>query len=832
MNKVIEVKNVSKKYDIHPEERTYKILQQDLLKKLRNPLNLFSQNNKQKEFWALKNVSFSVNKGEILGIIGQNGSGKSTLLRILGHITSPTKGEVIIRGKVNSLLEAGPGFHLELTGRENVFLNGIILGISRERIAKHFGDIVKFSGIEKFIDTPVKYYSAGMYVRLAFSIALYLETDILLVDEVLSVGDAEFQKRSYKAMEEVTRRENRTIILVSHDLKNVGNLCDRVLLLQNGKIKEFGGSVPVIDKYIAQKNIEFEYKTYPQRGPIHVIYTDTNKLKAIYKINVFKNSEAQRIDKARLEHLESLRLELKRKKVLDVNSGIGNFVPFFIQKNCQVVCLDGRWENIDELRRRYPNLSTGSYVLDVERNTLTNLGFFEVVFCYSSIYHVEKPALVLEKLGRICTEILLLESCITDYSEPLNLWVSESREFNQALHGIGSRPTPSYLITSLHKAGFSYVYFPKKRPKHEDFIFKYQNNMSFSKDGHVIRQIFVASKNEIINNNLQLVSFQKQQTQDPNLENINSKELQKMAKLYYCPQPLLPIPSWMMGILEQKQDFKRQPLKDIWEFISKTKHKHIKTIEIDWYKGIKLNLYPKSQISRSIYIEGCYEPNELYFFSRLLKPGMYFIDIGANFGVYSLFSASILKSDGGVLAIEPSDREYKRLLQQIKLNNFKNIIVLKMALSNQKSIGKLNVASVGYEGHNTLGAFAYPGVTLDKREQVKLDTLDNVVRKSGFKKVDVIKIDVEGAELKVLQGGKKVIKKYQPVILIEISEKTLEQQKASSKEIIHFFNSLSYLIFEFDKKIGLPKISKNKDYNQGENVIALPKSKEKLLTNI
>src|SRR6266478_3262403 len=185
------------------------------------------QGDEVEEFWALKNVNFEVKRGEVLGIIGRNGAGKSTLLKILSHITEPTEGRVLLRGRIASLLEVGTGFHPELTGRENIFLNGAILGMREREVRKKFDEIVAFAEVEKFLDTPVKYFSSGMYVRLAFAVAAHLEPEILVVDEVLAVGDAEFQKKCLGKIGEVSREEGRTVLFVSHNLAAVAELTDR-----------------------------------------------------------------------------------------------------------------------------------------------------------------------------------------------------------------------------------------------------------------------------------------------------------------------------------------------------------------------------------------------------------------------------------------------------------------------------------------------------------------------------------------------------------------------------------------------------------------------------
>ncbi len=206
----------------------------------------------QKDFiWALKDISFRVNKGEALGIIGSNGSGKSTLLKIISRIVRPTNGTVKGNGKLSSLLEVGTGFHEELTGRENIYISGYTLGMKKEEVRRKFNEIVSFSGIEKFLDTPVKRYSSGMYVRLAFAVAAHLEPDILIVDEVLAVGDADFQKKCLSKMREVSQAEGRTILFVSHSMQAINNLCDRALWLDHGTLKEMGRTSVVVNKYIS-----------------------------------------------------------------------------------------------------------------------------------------------------------------------------------------------------------------------------------------------------------------------------------------------------------------------------------------------------------------------------------------------------------------------------------------------------------------------------------------------------------------------------------------------------------------------------------------------------
>jgi lipopolysaccharide transport system ATP-binding protein len=209
--------------------------------------------------WALKDVNFDVNQGEVLGIIGRNGAGKSTLLKILSKVTAPTKGSIKIRGRIASLLEVGTGFHPELTGRENIFLNGAILGMTKSEIRSKFDEIVAFSGVEKYIDTPVKRYSSGMYVRLAFAVAAHLEPEILIVDEVLAVGDAEFQKKCLGKMKDVSS-QGRTVIFVSHNMSAVKSLCNRAIVLEKGEVVYMGETDQAVSKYLGSANGILNFK--------------------------------------------------------------------------------------------------------------------------------------------------------------------------------------------------------------------------------------------------------------------------------------------------------------------------------------------------------------------------------------------------------------------------------------------------------------------------------------------------------------------------------------------------------------------------------------------
>ncbi len=259
MDPIIQIKNIGKKYVITHQRGGYVALRDVLASVAKNPFRFLKHKAKavvgkggREEFWALRGVSVDIQQGETIGVIGSNGAGKSTLLKILTGITPPTEGEVILRGRVVSLLEVGTGFHPELSGRENIFLNGAILGMTRKEIADKFSEIVAFAGVERFLDTPVKYYSSGMYVRLAFSVAAHMEPDILLVDEVLAVGDAEFQKKCLGKMGEVTKAQGRTILFVSHNLTAVAAICKKVIVMEAGKMIKYDEAQAAIDFYRAR----------------------------------------------------------------------------------------------------------------------------------------------------------------------------------------------------------------------------------------------------------------------------------------------------------------------------------------------------------------------------------------------------------------------------------------------------------------------------------------------------------------------------------------------------------------------------------------------------
>lgn len=291
-NTVINVNNLGKKYLIGERVKSYKTLRDSIAASFGRISKSMRPNNNgshRKEFWALRDVSFEVKQGDVIGIIGHNGAGKSTLLKLLSRITEPTEGYADIHGRIGSLLEVGMGFHQELTGRENLYLSGAILGMKKSDIDLRFDEIVAFAGVEAFVDTPIKHFSSGMMLRLAFAVAAHLEPDIFLVDEVLAVGDLEFQKKCLNKMEDVAT-QGRTVLFVSHNMGSIKELCKTALVLKNGKIDYEGDVVQGIHHYSRNiMNIDAEYKVeFGNKGFIRLFINDGEGDASIYNTETFE----------------------------------------------------------------------------------------------------------------------------------------------------------------------------------------------------------------------------------------------------------------------------------------------------------------------------------------------------------------------------------------------------------------------------------------------------------------------------------------------------------------------------------------------------------------
>lgn len=378
MKPIIEVKGIGKKYNINHHKGGYVALRDVITNVFKNPFSFLKTKTKEvfgidtkEEFWALKDINFEVMKGEVIGIIGRNGAGKSTLLKILSQITPPTTGEIRINGTVGSLLEVGTGFHPELTGRENIFLNGAILGMKNKDIIRKFDEIVKFADIEKFLDTPVKYYSSGMYVRLAFSVAAHMDTDILIIDEVLAVGDSDFQKKCLGKMEEITKSEGRTILFVSHNMVTVKQLCTKSILFSKGQIKMIGKTDDVIEAYMnAKPDTDRQESTYVQS--VNIASASGTRFTDIEISNINGDKGLKSSDKLRVK----LKYDSDKKEpinnariVITISSEFSKNVVLRLDSDVTAKTIEGKLrpsgEIICETEGRI-NLIEGLYIVDTD----------------------------------------------------------------------------------------------------------------------------------------------------------------------------------------------------------------------------------------------------------------------------------------------------------------------------------------------------------------------------------------------------------------------------------------------------------------------------------
>jgi len=357
MKPIIEVEGLTKVFKLGSTHGSYLTLR-DTIRQWFHPAN---HNDEKRYIKALDNVSFSVKPGEKIGVIGKNGAGKSTLLKILSRITPPTGGRAILRGKVASLLEVGTGFHGELTGRENIFLNGAILGMKRNEIKKKLDEIVAFSGVERFLDTPLKHYSSGMQVRLAFAVAAHLETDILLIDEVLAVGDAEFQKKSIEKMQNLSNSNGKTVIFVSHNLDAIIRLCNSAYLLKKGQLVNYGKVNEIINQYLEIENVGSIYqnnshkKIYIKRAEVQYL-----KEKIRLNVNVFSNYE------------QKCSIDFRIKTVNNVPVGFSTVGAF----NSDEMLRMKTGENLFSFEIDINNWAKGKFLISIDL-TIPNVIYFE-----------------------------------------------------------------------------------------------------------------------------------------------------------------------------------------------------------------------------------------------------------------------------------------------------------------------------------------------------------------------------------------------------------------------------------------------------------------------
>lgn len=411
---IIQVKNLGKSYILSHEGReSYTALRDVITQKARKLFSFPSSCGAKKEsasskeeFWALKDVNFEIQQGDRVGIIGRNGAGKSTLLKILSRITEPTTGQIKIKGRVASLLEVGTGFHPELTGRENIFLNGAILGMSRVEIKKKFDEIVDFAEVEKFLDTPVKRYSSGMYVRLAFAVAAHMEPEILIVDEVLAVGDVQFQKKCLGKMENVSKGEGRTVIFVSHNMSAISGLCNIGLLLSQGQVVRNGKIDAVIGAYV---NRDKNYQNAAIENIAGLKWWITGiTLYQEHRITSHINTSSPISFNIKFTGKENRKISFEL-LIKDNNQNPVLFIPFGSGQNINFNCAPGKYSLDFEIK--LPHLATGAYTMDVfiVESLIQRLSVFQDAFSFQVISnYIEATGWNFEKsqeLGNIMGEI-------------------------------------------------------------------------------------------------------------------------------------------------------------------------------------------------------------------------------------------------------------------------------------------------------------------------------------------------------------------------------------------------------------------------------------------
>ncbi len=344
MKPILEIQHITKQFKLGSRQESYLALRDAIS----NPFKKKEKNNKK--FLALNDVSFDVYPGQSVGIIGRNGAGKSTLLKILSKITPPTSGKIICRGRIASLLEVGTGFHPELSGRENIYMNGSILGMRKNEIDKHFDDIVDFSGVENFLDTPLKRYSSGMQLRLAFAVAAHLEPEILIIDEVLAVGDAEFQKKCLGKMNEISK-SGRTVIFVSHDMNAIEQLCNRAIILRNGILKEDGEPHTLITHYL-NENRTIGFNPVPLMNNIELVEFSFQP-QEIISGNDLNFTIGLQTSETELPVIDDFCLLLYSAKGVRVSIiDLRPFIRFFIRKENRLI-LKGKVENMNLVEGEY-----------------------------------------------------------------------------------------------------------------------------------------------------------------------------------------------------------------------------------------------------------------------------------------------------------------------------------------------------------------------------------------------------------------------------------------------------------------------------------------------
>jgi FkbM family methyltransferase len=501
---------------------------------------------------------------------------------------------------------------------------------------------------------------------------------------------------------------------------------------------------------------------------------------------------------------------------------------------------------VAEAKNRHPDIDF--HVHDIESPSCLSLGTFDMVLCFGLLYHLENPFQTIRNLYALADPYLLIETMIAPGRSAVSVLYEESQSNNQGLNYIAWMPTESGFVKMLYQAGFEGVYRSTPLPDHEQFRHSLLRRRS--------RTVFLAMKRANGAMELKLGKLRFDLIPEPKItvsslpvwDSLLGKLLRplRMPKVFaidlfdrvsqhfpaslirlICrwtarPRPLRRWPGWVFGAGEDKTRLSILIRMLLWRAFS-SKSSNAPFI-LRWHNGIKIHAYPRVELCRSLFVTGYYEPNEFAYLSGILKPGMIFIDAGAYLGLYSLFASTLVGEEGTVLAVEPSRRDFQRLKENAELNKRKNIRLLPIGLSNDSSDRDLLVADETHSGQNTLGGFAYPGVKEDGRLRVRVERLDDVVQKEGFKQVDIIKMDTEGHELFVLQGARETIARFKPLLLVELVDRSLSLQGCSADQVWDFLTRMGYQILQFDIATGLPVVSDKKPFYQ-ENIIAVHKSR-------
>lgn len=570
------------------------------------------------------------------------------------------------------------------------------------------------------------------------------------------------------------------------------------------------------------------------------------------EISPFETEEALKLNEARGNFCRSFLPELIREArvttALDVGCGaLGFFSRILKGLGLEVTAFDGRPENLAEASRRNPDIQVE--VHNVENPGILGFGSYDLVLCFGLLYHLENPFLAIRNLYSLTKKYLLIEAQIAPHQSLISLLCEESHATNQSLNYVAVLPTEISFVKMLYRAGFSAVFRARRLPDHREF----RGSLTRRR----MRTILLASKCSkpewiekwgaaefclVPEPELPAISPETWNTAlgklvhgvtDPRaaalwildglIKFAPSSIALKVCGAMARPRQLRLWPGWVLGAGQSGVRPLKIARRILWRWFSLKCVGH--TFVLRWDEGIKVLIYPKNETCRALFITGYYEPNELCFLKKVLRPGMVFIDVGANMGLYSLFASKLVGAKGTVLAVEPSGREFQRLKANIELNQGANIRAIQVGISNDCSERELLIGEEEHSGHNTLGAFAYAGVRAIGRQRVRTERLDELVKREGLSRVDVVKIDVEGHELRVLEGAKDTIRQFHPILLVEIADQALLYQECTSSQVLDFLRQCGYRLYLFSRQSGLPEpLDEKIKYFDSQNLLAVHES--------